>query len=277
MKEEVKTNESDTDAAAIERAASAVCIFCKKVGCVDLLDERTPEAEPRAVASGPLGHARTVFHRARLLEEASELVRPKLTKVEYRTKAFALPLSEAEFKAEFGEVGMPHPAHGVCLDCLEIEATMNVAHMEATRILLMTAALDAGATIATMAFLAHLICHGIENLDSLQDRLVSSKPLFQVLFPVLPPPSPLNPNRGRSGFDLAVAHVLASLLVQHSVPVACMAIMLVMHAKAYESGENLETLQEALRCGENDFLSVKGMLTAVQSSDARQVPQKLPD
>lgn len=229
-------------------AASAVCIFCQKVGCVDLLADRTPEAEKRALldqarmtealASGPDGHARTVFHRARLLEENEQPSRPM---------------------------------HGVCLDCLALEGTMNVAHLEATRILVTTASLDPGATIATMAFLAHLICHNIENLDSLQDRLVSSKPLFHVLFPVLPPPSPLNPNRGRAGFDLGLAHIISSLLVQHSVPVACMAIMLVMHAKAYESGENMDTLQEALRCGEQDFLSVKGMLTKVQGHE-RSIP-----
>lgn len=244
MNEEVSTEESAAAAAVsagVATRAAAVCIFCKKLGCVDLLEERTPESMKRALidqarfaeapSAGPDGHARTVFHRARIVEASGA-----------------------------GET----PTHGVCLDCLEIEGTMNVAHMEATRILVTTSQIAAGATIATMAFLAHMICHETENLDSLQDRLVTSKPLFHVLFPVLPPPTPLNPQGSSTAFDLAVAHYIASLLVQHSVSVACMSIMLVMHAKAYESGENLDSLQEALRCGERDFLAVKGMLSSVK-------------
>lgn len=225
-----------------EQLAPGICIFCKKVGYAELLEKRTPEALLDAAQmaeshAGFEGHARAVFHRARILEEAAE--------------------------------DAVRPPHGVCLECFELEATMNVAHLEATRILVATASLDASITIATMAFLAHLICDGIENLDSLQDRLVSSKSLFHVLFPMLPPASPLNPNRKPGVFDVQVAQPIASLLVQHSVPIACMTIMLVLHAKAYESGENLETLQEALRVGERDFLSVKGMLSEVQKSDAR--------
>lgn len=224
MNEEVMREKS---AAALDEGK---CIFCLKIGCAELISKPPgPDA----------GHARMVFHRARIVED------------------------------EAATEGTVRHAHGVCPDCLAIEGSMNEAYMEAMRILMMTASLEPNVTIATMSFLAHLISDGIENLDTLQDRLVSSKPLFHVLFPVLPPPSAMNPSRGRSGFDLAVAHILASLLVQHSVPVACMAIMLVMHAKAYESGENLETLQDFLRWGKRNFLSVKGMLAEAQNADAR--------
>lgn len=249
MNEEMKMDETEIDDDLPEPFASAVCIFCKKTGCVDLLGELALTAQGRESWGGPNGqYARSVFLHARLVEASTQ------------------PSDDA---------GVTE--HGVCSDCLAIEGTMNEAHMVATGILGQTATLAAGSTIATMAFLAHLICDGIENLDSLQDRLVSSKPLFYVLFPVLPPPFSPNPHRAQEGFDLRVGHVLASMLVQHSVPVACMAIMLILHAKAYESGENLETLQEALRWGEKDFSAVKGMLTAVQNSDARQLPTKLSD
>lgn len=243
MNEESNEESARLYAEVEQRKAAAVCIYCKKVGCVVWLkndpDKETDLRAAETYARAPDSHARQVFLQARLLEEADE---------------------------ETSLVRETVPPHGVCHDCLKIEKTMNAAHEEATRILLMTASLDAGATIATMSFLAHLICHGTENLDSLQDRLATSKPLFHVLFPVLPPPRPLNPTLTRAGFDLAVAHALAAMLVQHEMPVACMTIMLVLHAKGYESGENLETLQEALRCGETDFISVKKMIAEAQKA-----------